>query len=119
MYLATFNQLNDTLCFVELWLLINFTSVQVSSRLVLVTSFFMAVSVGCADKNGNWNNPHAPEKEGIRVMYSVFTSPPKNLDPVRTYNLDEATLIDQIYEPPLEYHYLKRPYQLKPLTLTE
>ena len=27
-----------------------------SSRLVLVTSFLMAVSVGCADKNGNWNN---------------------------------------------------------------
>ena len=119
MYLATFNQLNDTLWFDELWLLINFTSVQVSSRVVLVASFLMAVSVGCADKNGNWNNPHAPEKENIRVMYSVFTSPPKNLDPVRTYNLDEATLIDQIYEPPLEYHYLKRPYQLKPLTLTE
>ncbi|MAH73197.1 MAG: peptide ABC transporter substrate-binding protein [Cellvibrionales bacterium TMED49] len=98
---------------------INFTSGYVSSRVGLVTFSIILFSVGCADKNGNWNNPHAPEKANLRVMYSVFTSPPKNLDPVRTYNLDEATLIDQIYEPPLEYHYLKRPYQLKPLTLKD
>jgi len=52
-------------------------------------------------------------------MYSVFSNKPKHLDPVRTYNLSEATLIDQIYEPLLEYHYLKRPYQLQPLTLTQ
>ena len=80
-----------------------------SSRVGLVAFCLIVFTVGCADKNGNWNNPHAPEKEHMKVMYSVFTSPPKNLDPVRTYNLDEATLIDQIYEPPLEYHYLKRP----------
>src|SRR5690606_35417946 len=32
---------------------------------------------------------------------------------------DEATIIGQIYEPPLQYHYLKRPYELVPLTATD
>ena len=74
------------------------------------------VMVGC--ENEVWNNPHAPADLAEKIMYREFTSPPKHLDPIRSYNLDEATLIDQIYEPPLEYHYLKRPYELKPLTLT-
>ena len=76
----------------------------------------LLVMVGC--ENEVWNNPHAPADLAEKIMYREFTSPPKHLDPIRSYNLDEATLIDQIYEPPLEYHYLKRPYELKPLTLT-
>ncbi|HET8700416.1 MAG TPA: ABC transporter substrate-binding protein, partial [Nitrococcus sp.] len=35
------------------------------------------------------------------------------------YNADEYQFIAQIYEPPLQYHYLKRPYQLVPLSATE
>jgi ABC-type transport system substrate-binding protein len=65
------------------------------------------------------NNPHAAEAPGQKVLYSVFSSPPKHLDPVNTYNLDDSVFIDQIYEPPLEYHYLKRPFQLQPLTLVK
>lgn len=65
-----------------------------------------------------FNNPHGAEAPGQKVLYSVFTSRPKHLDPLVTYNLDDSAFIDQIYEPPLEYHYLKRPYQLQPLTLT-
>lgn len=65
------------------------------------------------------NNPHGPETAGKKVLYSVFSSRPKHLDPLVTYNLDDSVFIDQIYEPPLEYHYLKRPYQLQPLTLTQ
>jgi len=72
-----------------------------------------------ACEKGEWNNPHRMEDSDRKVLYSVFTSRPKHLDPVRTYNLDEATFIDQIYEPPLEYHYLKRPYELEPATMVE
>jgi len=64
------------------------------------------------------NNPHSAEEPGQKVLYSVFSSRPKHLDPLITYNLDDSVFIDQIYEPPLEYHYLKRPYELQPLTLT-
>jgi ABC-type transport system substrate-binding protein len=37
---------------------------------------------------------------------------PKRLDPALSYTSDEWDFITQIYEPPLQYHYLKRPYEL-------
>lgn len=49
-------------------------------------------------------------------MYSSFAERPKHLDPAVAYTSDEYGFIGQIYEPPLQYHYLKRPYQLQPLT---
>lgn len=42
---------------------------------------------------------------------------PKHLDPAQSYTEDELTFTGQIYEPPLQYHYLKRPYELIPATL--
>src|SRR5207237_5899385 len=39
-------------------------------------------------------------------------------DPVSSYTEDEAVFTAQIYEPPLQYHYLKRPFTLIPATLT-
>ena len=62
------------------------------------------------------NNPH--EKAGNRsFLYSSFAESAKHLDPARSYSSNEYTFIGQIYEPPLQYHYLLRPYQLEPLTL--
>jgi ABC-type transport system substrate-binding protein len=37
---------------------------------------------------------------------------------VQSYSENEATFNAQIYEPPLQYHYLDRPYTLVPLTAT-
>jgi len=50
------------------------------------------------------------------TLYSFFTERPKHLDPARSYTEPEWGIIAQIYEPPLQYHYLKRPYVLEPLT---
>ncbi|MCY0963654.1 ABC transporter substrate-binding protein [Oceanospirillaceae bacterium G-43] len=72
---------------------------------------------GCQEQA--WNNPHPDEDGDARILYSSFSSRPKHLDPARSYSSDESRFIDQIYEPPLEYHYLKRPYELIPNTLTE
>lgn len=86
-------------------------------RLVFVFfRFFTVVFLlsGCSEV---WNNPHVQEKSGLKVYYSNFSSPPKNLDPARNYSAEESIFNDQIYEPPLAYHYLKRPYQLEPNTL--
>ncbi|HBM83448.1 MAG TPA: peptide ABC transporter substrate-binding protein, partial [Halieaceae bacterium] len=41
--------------------------------------------------------------------------PPKHLDPALSYAADESLFLMQIYEPPMGYHYLKRPYELLPL----
>ena len=51
--------------------------------------------------------------------YSTFSERPKHLDPVSAYSANEYVFLGQIYEPPLQYHFLKRPYQLVPLTSME
>jgi ABC-type transport system substrate-binding protein len=63
-----------------------------------------------------WNNPYPPSDQGRNVLYSAFTERPKHLDPVQSYSENEAEFNAQIYEPPLQYHYLKRPYDLIPMT---
>jgi len=65
------------------------------------------------------NNPYREVPPGVSVLYSSFAERPKHLDPAKAYSSNEYTFIAQIYEPPLQYHYLKRPYQLIPLTATE
>ncbi|MEK6531367.1 MAG: ABC transporter substrate-binding protein [Deltaproteobacteria bacterium] len=62
------------------------------------------------------NSPYRTEEEGSNFFYTTFDEPPKHLDPARAYSADEYDFICQIYEPLLQYHYLKRPYGLVPLT---
>ncbi len=66
-----------------------------------------------------WNSPYSKESEEQQILYSSFSERPKHLDPARSYNENEALFIQQIYEPPLQYHFLKRPYELIPLTTVE
>ncbi len=61
-----------------------------------------------------WNNPNAMTREK-NVGYIAFESPPKTFDPARSYTVEESQIIAQIYEAPLQYHYLLRPYTLVPL----
>ncbi len=77
---------------------------------------FAGMLTGC--QPSTWNNPHALVEQEQTVLYSNFSERPKHLDPARSFSSDESNFIDQIYEPPLQYHYLKRPYQLEPATLT-
>jgi ABC-type transport system substrate-binding protein len=67
---------------------------------------------------GAWNNPYPAADEGRNILYSAFRERPKHLDPARAYSSNEYDFIAQIYEPPFQYHYLKRPYTLVPLTAT-
>ena len=62
------------------------------------------------------NDPYPASERGKNILYSAFTERPKHLDPVQSYSEDEATFTALIYEPPLQYHYLKRPYTLIPAT---
>ncbi|MCC6201885.1 MAG: ABC transporter substrate-binding protein [Gammaproteobacteria bacterium] len=62
------------------------------------------------------NSPYPPGEAGRAVLFSAFSERPKHLDPARSYSETEAVFTQQIYEPPLQYHYLKRPYTLEPLT---
>ncbi len=64
-----------------------------------------------------WNDPYPAADAGRNVLYSAFTERPKHLDPAQSYTEDEITFTAQIYEPALQYHYLKRPYTLIPTTV--
>ena len=72
--------------------------------------------VGCADKP--LNNPYS-EEENSNIFYSSFQERPKHLDPARSYSSNEYVFLAQIYEPLFQYHYLKKPYELIPLTAEE
>lgn len=74
-----------------------------------------ALLAGCGQV---WNDPYPSDEQGRNILYSAFTNRPKHLDPVQSYASDEATFLYQIYESPLQYHYLKRPYTLIPGTAT-
>jgi oligopeptide transport system substrate-binding protein len=81
-----------------------------------VLALCLVVLAGC---EGSWNNPNPPPIDDAVVYYSVITGvPPKHLDPVISYATDENLFIAQIYEPPLDYHFLKRPYEVIPLALS-
>jgi ABC-type transport system substrate-binding protein len=68
--------------------------------------------------SGPVNNPYPAAENGRQILYSAFSERPKHLDPARSYSSNEVAFTGQIYEPPLQYHYLKRPYELIPLTAT-
>lgn len=82
-----------------------------------VIALILMVLGGCSDTP--WNSPYPAKDAGKKIFYSSFTERPKHLDPVSSYSEDEAVFIGQIYEPPLQYQFLKRPYQLVPLAATE
>ena len=62
------------------------------------------------------NNPYPASQHNQDIYYSTFDAEPKHLDPAITYTSSAYRFIQQIYEPPLQYHYLKRPYVPIPLT---
>ena len=62
-----------------------------------------------------WNNPNPLVQDDLQTYQSMMApAPPKHLDPALSYATDESLFIMQIYEPPMDYHFLKRPYELIP-----
>lgn len=72
---------------------------------------------GCGGQT--WNDPYPADETNKNILYSAFADRPKHLDPARSYSSNEVQFTAQIYEPPLQYHYLKRPYTLIPLGAME
>ncbi len=85
---------------------------QTISQSVLLGALLSLTACG----DGAWNNPYPVSDSGRNILYSAFTERPKHLDPARAYTSRQVVFTGQIYEPPLQYHFLKRPYELIPLT---
>jgi ABC-type transport system substrate-binding protein len=78
--------------------------------LIILTTLLSACDVS------QLNNPYSETEDDLSLLYSSFSERPKHLDPAVAYSSNEYGFIAQVYEPPFQYHYLKRPYQLEPLT---
>jgi len=90
-----------------------------SMSMYLINIFFLLWSLGSTLHGAVWNAPYSDTKIESNTLFTVFSLPPKHLDPVISYSANEWAFIGQIYEPPLQYNYLKRPYTLEPLTLAD
>ena len=85
----------------------------------LITIVALVLPAWLGGCSGPWNDPYPAEQAGKNILYSSFSERPKHLDPVQSYAENEAVFTAQIYMPPLQYHYLKRPYELTTLAATE
>ncbi|BCX88192.1 oligopeptide transport system substrate-binding protein [Methylomarinovum tepidoasis] len=83
---------------------------------LLLIALWIIAAPGC---QGPLNDPYPARECRANIFYTSFSERPKHLDPAVAYSSDEYRLIAQIYEPPLQYHYLKRPYTLAPLAASE
>lgn len=84
-----------------------------NSKILLLCAW---CALACACSEGPWNNPYPGADDDESIFYSSFSERPKHLDPVSSYSENEAQFNAQIYEPVVQYHFLKRPYELIPLT---
>lgn len=75
------------------------------------------LQTGCGDTP--LNNPYPAVEARSNILYSSFAEKPKHLDPVQAYASNEFEIIANVYQPPLQYHYLKRPYVLTPFAAAE
>jgi oligopeptide transport system substrate-binding protein len=80
---------------------------------------YLSLLVVTACEFGAVNSPYPDQNPEIDTLYTSFSLRPKHLDPARSYSANEIAITGQIYEPPYQYHYLKRPYQLEPLVAAD
>jgi len=91
----------------------------ITLRKILFLTYLTTILLATGCSNGAWNSPYPAQEQGGNILYSAFAERPKHLDPVQSYSENEATFNAQIYEPPLQYHYFKRPYTVIPATAKE
>jgi oligopeptide transport system substrate-binding protein len=75
--------------------------------------------VGLLALAGCTNNPYPDADTDQKVLYSSFVEAPRTLDPAVAYTTAEHIVTANVYDTLLEYHYLRRPYELIPGLATE
>lgn len=60
------------------------------------------------------NDPYPPGDAAQKIYYTVFREAHRTLDPAEAYNVSAHKVTGSVYDSLLEYHYLKRPYELGP-----
>jgi oligopeptide transport system substrate-binding protein len=74
---------------------------------VLLGTLIAAVlALGCT------NRPYADEESHEPILYVPYGEPPKTLDPAVAYSTADHVVTGKVYDTLLDYHYLKRPFEL-------
>ncbi len=60
------------------------------------------------------NDPYPSADRDQKILYGSFDEAPKTLDPAVAYTTASTAITGNVYDTLLEYHYLKRPYELMP-----
>jgi len=60
------------------------------------------------------NNPYPDADTERKILYRSFREAPRTLDPAVAYTTSSHAITGNVYDTLLEYHYLKRPYELVP-----
>ncbi len=77
-------------------------------HLLVVLALCSCLVVACT------NNPYAEADSDKQVLYQPYTEAPKTLDAAVAYSTNEHEITGKVMDTLLEYHYLKRPYELIP-----
>jgi oligopeptide transport system substrate-binding protein len=77
-------------------------------RLIGVLCCAALLASGCT------NHPYPASDRDKRVLYSSFFEAPKTLDPAVAYTTAEHIVTGNVFDTLLDYHYLRRPYELIP-----
>jgi ABC-type transport system substrate-binding protein len=80
----------------------------------LLLPLLLIALAGCGE--APLNSPYPAGEQNSNTLYAAFAERPKHLDPAVAYSSNEYAFIQQVYEPPLQYHYLRRPFALVPLS---
>ena len=83
----------------------------------LLLPLLLIALAGCGE--APLNSPYPAGEQNANTLYAAFAERPKHLDPAVAYSSNEYAFIQQVYEPPLQYHYLRRPFALVPLSAAE
>ncbi len=91
--------------------------------LAIVAFLALGLALGAAckpdkDKGGNGGEKKA-DGTSKKVLNYFRQSDFKSLDPPKQFDQASAELITQVYDTLLEYHYLRRPYELSPSLVEE
>jgi ABC-type transport system substrate-binding protein len=85
-------------------------------RFITLAVLCLALACGDSADKGKSDAPNAPQK---KIFQYLRSSAHKSLDPVKQFDAASAELVSNVYDSLLEYHYLKRPYELAPNLLTK